>query len=1698
MKPQTNFCLCRSSAEKKEEEEATPDMTWLFDAAHEGRVEPILEYAQSENPNLDVRDSDGNTLLHWAVLKGKTTLVSALVDHGVDINALNTRGVTALFYASMLGDGSMVSLLVEQGARVNLHSMGSEAPTEHEVTKRSELIDIELEKEIKLVCTPVQAATVQGHFRVVLFLVQKGADVNIPAHSGNTALHYACMKSYVGLASFLVESGAALDARNDAGAVPADVAEDGMKDLLFEAASPQKSATAPAGVPGETEASTPKKQLTFNDDADIKLIERVGGDSGADWYKEGPGPWVFGKMFLDTFTSKEWKTRVAALKVLIRDMHVVQGDELLLYKSACAVLDLAFNDKVAQVYLVSLELLRKTLAHFAAKLDPEFLQEPMKELMATVIPFTGKSQEKVRNESFKAVLFVARQPAIGPAGIADLTLTQKAKKDSPKKWRPLYGRLKILAQMVFEFKFSDSNGLTIGAIMDFAAPAFEHQNEQVRKAAVDLFVEAYMLEGAAADGYIATLKPQLQVMIRDELASIDAPVAPVVAERPPPTASRLTDDTATSRPVTAGARPTTGSAAAAGEAMPYAKPIGKDGEAATAHITEFFDDETARCFVAKGWQSRVAALQKIEAKLTEILDPENAASVDKPGTADAAYKVVYAALRDPVPHVYTAALGLLKALAAAPTGQLDTVDPGSEVLRGRIVRAIVAKLGDRNARIRTRTEESLQEMARLPHPYGVEVIANYTLNPTGDKDKDSKGKTEPQLKLLCTLIQQFGLPDDGALSLESVMGVTVPAFEDRDKKVRKVAVGVYVSAWKRVGSDALLPYVKHLKASIRKVLKAKTEGKATTADNAGADGVNDGGIMFFNADEFNNGGGGGDAGGGNSGDGAGGDGAAAAAEALPYASSLPDDLRDAVKPLAQVFGDDTMQCFYSKQWAPREAALRKVEGQIRMMDGCDRRIFLYVVFMLESALADKIAHVLWGGLSLLRTVVANYAKDLAPVEVQYSMEKLMPNIITQLGNSNTRTRQACEQTCQFLSWKPNVGGAFIARHILSHDHGKNVTALENKALLLAQLVNDFGVGDESISAEDLFTFTRPCFEHRNAKVREAAVKIYVAAHKFIGAATNDLIGEVKPSLRAVLSKAAMDDPHTNSERPKTPAAFIFDRPSTAAERLSHSLALGGVGLSAAPILAQAGIGAGSSGASSGGQVSPDEEEAPAAQSGELDVSKMPQAQPQTEREKALALERATDAELNELTGLSGSLEVLKRVFGADLLLQFRDKDSSEREEALESMQEAIWSNGPLLGSEADANASFEACCHLAKHALSDKSIGVICGGLELLKTVIVTHSRKLGAFEFRLALGSLATTILGLSADGPIRVRGKSDEMAVFLAHQPKLGITFLSRYLLENAAAPSLMSRKDSGRAVVLARLKLLCELLGEVAAPGTDKSQWPMESVATFCAACIAVHTSVAVKNKAKLVAGLVCSCAGEEGVGAVRRLINQPPTSDPDQRKRVTTELEAVLAEHAGERSYTGSQPLPPLPYLYPPQTQRRHCLGSISDRLLITAPPLQLAVVAEKMQAEGGASNGPPRGVADPKFKSGGGGGDNEADLGRARSAVASSRGNEPGAPSPLPFPCPWLRRRCRPITLTLVCRVACVSCCVCVVLRVWHGTASAEEGAARPTTFGGAVGGGAGAESPSKPFSGLGGGAVLGDLPPITLGLPTGVANEFGR
>ena len=202
----------------------------------------------------------------------------------------------------------------------------------------------------------------------------------------------------------------------------------------------------------------------------------------------------------------------------------------------------------------------------------------------------------------------------------------------------------------------------------------------------------------------------------------------------------------------------------------------------------------------------------------------------------------------------------------------------------------------------------------------------------------------------------------------------------------------------------------------------------------------------------------------------------------------------------------------------------------------------------------------------------------------------------------------------------------------------------------------------------------------------------------------------------------------------------------------------------------------------------------------------------------------------------------------------------------------------------------------------------------------------------------------------------------------------------------------------------------------------------------------------------ASLVCKVGGPAGVEALRRLVKQPPTSDAEARERVASELTEVLTEHAGKdhpeaADFTGL---------------------------------LRRSVLAEAAKA-GSAVSGPPRGIADPKpcvcascegwicrltaaaaatsarFDAAA-----EDDANRARSAVAAPRGfdtNEPGA-------LPQLQLS----DLRLTCSALCP-----------------EEGDARPRTFGGEEGGGHWAPS----------GGVLGDLPPISLGTPTG-SNGLGR
>src|SRR5688572_23088792 len=65
-------------------------------------------------PDLQARDVDGNTALHWAALNGDASLVKVLLKRGASPDITNNVGATPLLYA--VGNVDSVRALLEAGA----------------------------------------------------------------------------------------------------------------------------------------------------------------------------------------------------------------------------------------------------------------------------------------------------------------------------------------------------------------------------------------------------------------------------------------------------------------------------------------------------------------------------------------------------------------------------------------------------------------------------------------------------------------------------------------------------------------------------------------------------------------------------------------------------------------------------------------------------------------------------------------------------------------------------------------------------------------------------------------------------------------------------------------------------------------------------------------------------------------------------------------------------------------------------------------------------------------------------------------------------------------------------------------------------------------------------------------------------------------------------------------------------------------------------------------------------------------------------------------------------------------------------------------------------------------------------------------------------------------------------------------------
>ncbi|MEO8257880.1 MAG: ankyrin repeat domain-containing protein [Acidobacteriota bacterium] len=162
----------------------------LIDAVKNGNRAGVRELVK-QRADVNGREVDGTTALHWAVRSDDRETVQLLLQAGASVHAANRYGVTALSLAAGNGNAAIIGALLKAGADA------SAALPEGE--------------------TVLMTAARTGDPDSVAALLNAGADVNAREHwLGETALMWAAAENHPDVVSLLIDRGAALDLRSSA------------------------------------------------------------------------------------------------------------------------------------------------------------------------------------------------------------------------------------------------------------------------------------------------------------------------------------------------------------------------------------------------------------------------------------------------------------------------------------------------------------------------------------------------------------------------------------------------------------------------------------------------------------------------------------------------------------------------------------------------------------------------------------------------------------------------------------------------------------------------------------------------------------------------------------------------------------------------------------------------------------------------------------------------------------------------------------------------------------------------------------------------------------------------------------------------------------------------------------------------------------------------------------------------------------------------------------------------------------------------------------------------------------------------------------------------------------------------------------------------------------------------------------------
>jgi ankyrin repeat protein len=198
----------------------------IFEAVEAGDIVTVKEKLDKDPLLIYTRNSDNDTLLHYAVIGGSKEMVKFVLDRGKSININDTGewGLTPLYLSVDYGFYDIAELLINKGADINFKDKYGDYCINKAAFRGSyDIVRLFISKGADIYVKDQDGGTLllygarSGSMDLVTYLINKGLDVNVKDKYGNTVLHYAASSGSVELIKFLIDKGLDVNTKNAKG-----------------------------------------------------------------------------------------------------------------------------------------------------------------------------------------------------------------------------------------------------------------------------------------------------------------------------------------------------------------------------------------------------------------------------------------------------------------------------------------------------------------------------------------------------------------------------------------------------------------------------------------------------------------------------------------------------------------------------------------------------------------------------------------------------------------------------------------------------------------------------------------------------------------------------------------------------------------------------------------------------------------------------------------------------------------------------------------------------------------------------------------------------------------------------------------------------------------------------------------------------------------------------------------------------------------------------------------------------------------------------------------------------------------------------------------------------------------------------------------------------------------------------------------